>query len=265
VVQHDTTVQDDPSARWQKVSGTSYAAAAIAALSALVGDPEAGTRANGYVYGNAEKKTTPNTLFDVTNGNNWSTSGAADCKTKLCNAGPGWDGPTGWGVPVGPDVLRPPNNGLGDAKAALFRVSGKPTPSPTSGCLGVARDAKFAAPWPTVRTVSCTDASYNVKWQVAPLAVQGEGRDGEQYVLEDQNQNRIGCLSAPLKPGQYDGVDVVLAPCTSPYDAWYPRDSGKIQLWTSKTYLYASSSTTDSSNVKLRATAANRFVVEPTA
>jgi hypothetical protein len=41
----------------------------------------------------------PDQLFDVTSGSNGSCGGS-----YLCTAGPGYDGPTGWGTP----------NGLGD-------------------------------------------------------------------------------------------------------------------------------------------------------
>lgn len=45
-----------------------------------------------YIYGHA-----PGNLFDVTSGSN----GGPHCTTYLCNAGSGYDGPTGLGTPIG--------------------------------------------------------------------------------------------------------------------------------------------------------------------
>jgi hypothetical protein len=242
---------------WTSPGGTSLAAPAITALSALVGDPPPGASVNGYVYRNAQ--TAPTTLYDVTKGNNWSESGSgSNCDTKLCNAGPGWDGPTGWGVPVGTDVLRPPNDGVGAAKADVIRVNS------IGGCLGVASNAVFVPPWPKVRTVSCTDANYYVKWQAVPVMLKPGGPIGFQYVLENKYGGFNGCLSAqPLKPVE-DGDDVVVGPCTAQYGLWYPRKSGQLQQWTSKKYLYAPSTTTGPGNAQLWTAASTRFVVPPT-
>ena len=50
---------------------------------ALAGDPVAGTYPNSYPYADTGD------LFDVTAGAN------GGCGNVLCEAGPGWDGPTG--------------------------------------------------------------------------------------------------------------------------------------------------------------------------
>ena len=39
----------------------------------------------------------PSEFFDVTSGQNLSP-----CGSSVCEAGPGYDGPTGWGTPDGP-------------------------------------------------------------------------------------------------------------------------------------------------------------------
>ena len=60
---------------------------------ALAGDPVAGTYPTAYPYAD------PGDLFDVTTGAN------GGCGNVLCEAGPGWDGPTGLGTPNGVSAL----------------------------------------------------------------------------------------------------------------------------------------------------------------
>ncbi len=75
---------------WLVFGGTSVSSPIIASVYALAGDKiHYGSR----VYMNTGK------VFDVTSGSNGSCGGS-----YLCTAGPGFDGPTGWGTP----------NGLGD-------------------------------------------------------------------------------------------------------------------------------------------------------
>jgi len=71
---------------WQIVGGTSASSPFVAGVYALYG---LGANAPGWPYSNASK------FFDVTTGKNGS------CGTILCNAGAGWDGPTGIGSPNG--------------------------------------------------------------------------------------------------------------------------------------------------------------------
>jgi hypothetical protein len=71
---------------WTIVGGTSAASPFVAGVYALYG---LGGNAPGWAYSNASK------FFDVTTGSNGS------CGTVVCNAGPGWDGPTGIGTPNG--------------------------------------------------------------------------------------------------------------------------------------------------------------------
>jgi len=71
---------------WIVVGGTSAACPIVAAIYALTGHGNAGP---GYAYAHATS------YFDVTSGKNGSCSGA------MCNAGAGWDGPTGIGSPNG--------------------------------------------------------------------------------------------------------------------------------------------------------------------
>jgi hypothetical protein len=71
---------------WIVVGGTSASSPFIAGVMALTGHATAGP---GYAYAHASQ------YFDVTTGKNGS------CGTVVCNAGAGWDGPTGMGSPNG--------------------------------------------------------------------------------------------------------------------------------------------------------------------
>ncbi len=74
---------------WAVYGGTSAAAPIVAAVYALAGTPGATDLPAAYPYAH------PGSLFDVTGGSNGS------CGTVICNAGTGWDGPTGLGTPNG--------------------------------------------------------------------------------------------------------------------------------------------------------------------
>lgn len=74
---------------WLTMGGTSVAAPIIAAIYALAGN-ESSVTYGSYPYSHASS------LFDVTSGSNGSCS-----PLYLCNAGPGYDGPTGLGTPNG--------------------------------------------------------------------------------------------------------------------------------------------------------------------
>ena len=78
---------------WGEFQGTSIATPIIASVYALAG--------NGRSINNAsEIYSHTSSLFDVTSGSN------GRCKTSyLCNAGVGYDGPTGWGTPDGPGAF----------------------------------------------------------------------------------------------------------------------------------------------------------------
>ncbi|HJU37374.1 MAG TPA: S8 family serine peptidase [Gaiellaceae bacterium] len=73
---------------WMAASGTSVSTPAIAAIYALAGNASSVT-AGSFPYSHRDA------IFDVTR----FPEGA--CSSALCNAGPGWDGPTGIGTPRG--------------------------------------------------------------------------------------------------------------------------------------------------------------------
>jgi N-acetylneuraminic acid mutarotase len=82
---------------WGVYGGTSLATPLITAMYALAGTPAAGTWPASYPYND------PNQSADL----NDVTSGATGACTPLvlCEAGPGWDGPTGLGTPNGVGAL----------------------------------------------------------------------------------------------------------------------------------------------------------------
>ena len=73
---------------WTVFGGTSVSTQIISGVYALAGGLGSATAASGLYAA-------PGDLFDVTSGSNGS------CGSDLCNAGVGWDGPTGLGSPNG--------------------------------------------------------------------------------------------------------------------------------------------------------------------
>jgi subtilase family serine protease len=86
---YDSTPYNN-STGWWRVGGTSLASPLVAGVYALAGNAKAASYPVTYPWSN------PNGLFDITGGSNGT------CPTSAwCNAGPGWDGPTGLGSPNG--------------------------------------------------------------------------------------------------------------------------------------------------------------------
>ena len=86
---------------WFVVGGTSVSSPIIASVYALAGNATSVTYGS-YPYGHAAS------LFDVTSGSDGGGAagflglgGTSSCGSYLCNAGPGYDGPTGLGTPDG--------------------------------------------------------------------------------------------------------------------------------------------------------------------
>jgi len=82
---------------WEVYGGTSVASPLVAGIEAHASAAERAHGADAF-YGD------PSSLFDVTEGFNWDAfSGASECAPNeyLCNAEPGYDGPTGLGTPDG--------------------------------------------------------------------------------------------------------------------------------------------------------------------
>jgi subtilase family serine protease len=98
VAVYNATARNGP---WVTVGGTSASSPLVAAIIAATGN---GNATGAFFSANAGK------LFDVTSG----TNGTCAPDTVLCNAGVGWDGPTGYGTPngraLGPATSQPPPN-----------------------------------------------------------------------------------------------------------------------------------------------------------
>ncbi len=82
---------------WLVVGGTSVGSPAIAAIIGLAGNGT-GTHNASWIYTKAHH--TSKLVTDITTGSNGGCS-----PTILCNAHKGWDGPTGWGTPLGSGSL----------------------------------------------------------------------------------------------------------------------------------------------------------------
>lgn len=74
---------------WGAFAGTSCSSPFVAALLTRVGLAD---RDNAFIYAHGSA------FYDVTSGNN---DPSGKCHDVICNAGTGWDGPTGWGSPNG--------------------------------------------------------------------------------------------------------------------------------------------------------------------
>ncbi|HEY2443962.1 MAG TPA: ricin-type beta-trefoil lectin domain protein [Streptosporangiaceae bacterium] len=91
VATYDTYQQ---SAGWSVAGGTSVSTPIIASVYALAGNPTPGTYPASYPY----QASSAADLYDITVGSNGACEPA---RQYLCNAGPGFDGPTGMGTPDG--------------------------------------------------------------------------------------------------------------------------------------------------------------------
>ncbi|HEY7050310.1 MAG TPA: carboxypeptidase regulatory-like domain-containing protein [Jatrophihabitantaceae bacterium] len=119
---------------WLQIGGTSLSSPLVAAMYALAGTPISGTDPVTYPY-----QAPATSLNDVTSGIN------GGCGNVLCQAGPGWDGPTGLGTPNGVSALTtgPHGNitgtvtdaatGKGLADATLTTAEGFRTTTDSSG------------------------------------------------------------------------------------------------------------------------------------
>jgi hypothetical protein len=114
---------------WEVYGGTSASSPIIAALFTRLGKT---TETNAFSYQNNGD------FYDVTSGSNGSCSG----DTQICNAGAGWDGPTGNGTPNAAAIsgsVTPPPPPPSDDAGAPTTDSGTGTdaaPAPDSGTSG---------------------------------------------------------------------------------------------------------------------------------
>jgi RHS repeat-associated protein len=133
---------------WQGAGGTSASAPIVAGILVLAPQDQTATSGPGSWYSSAY---TPGafSVNDITSGSTGS------CGSYLCNAGPGYDGPTGLGSP---DGLPPSENSRNDSELWGASNSGESGPSPCT----------------TGDPVVC--ATGNLIETVTDLAVPGRGR-----------------------------------------------------------------------------------------
>ncbi|MFF0767925.1 carboxypeptidase regulatory-like domain-containing protein [Nonomuraea wenchangensis] len=120
------SIVSDGHTGWLQYGGTSLAAPLVAAMYALAGPPAENTRPVTYPYASAGSAD----LFDITEGENGS------CGNVLCQAGPGWDGPTGLGTPNGVGALT-----FGPAGTVTGHLTEQGTGKPIAAGTVVARNA----------------------------------------------------------------------------------------------------------------------------
>jgi len=139
---------------WLQVGGTSLASPLIAAVYALAGN----TTNPGAPYGDTSA------LHDVLTGSNGSCGGS-----YLCTAGPGYDGPTGWGTPNGLAAFTgtppPPGYSLSATPSSQTVTAGGGTSytvtvTPSGGFTGTVNVSGTSTPsGPNVGSSSCTISS----------------------------------------------------------------------------------------------------------
>jgi hypothetical protein len=92
---------DSASGGWSALGGTSQSAPLLAAMYALAPTPGVNDNPVSYPY-----EAAPSDLNDITTGNN-NPNHLTCAMAYICNAGPGYDGPTGMGTPNGVGALQP--------------------------------------------------------------------------------------------------------------------------------------------------------------
>jgi hypothetical protein len=131
---------------WTLIGGTSVASPIIASAFALAGGAHGVAYPAATLYGHAGT----NALHDVASGGNGEcdsiyTSGCSgslnspvDCGAlyTVCNAAPGYDGPTGIGTPDGLTVFQPPPTGSGNPGGGSGGTEGGPSGSGGGGSGG---------------------------------------------------------------------------------------------------------------------------------
>jgi subtilase family serine protease len=111
---------------WQVFGGTSASAPIVASVYALAGTPGASDFPASYPYAH------PGNLFDVTTGSN------GGCGAPQCNAGTGWDGPTGLGTPNGTAAFTAGGGGGGNTVTVT-------NPGSRTGTVGTATSLQIQA------------------------------------------------------------------------------------------------------------------------
>ena len=144
---YDTSPQcEEAGQHWCQIGGTSLASPLIASVFALAGGANGVSYPAQTLYQNAAKS--PETLHDVTKGSNGECSSpfneppacsqAQEAKTScaselICQAGAGYDGPTGVGTPDGIGAFKLPAAGLSEETPVEEESGGSGGSTGTSG------------------------------------------------------------------------------------------------------------------------------------
>ena len=128
-------------AGWSQYGGTSLSSPLVAAMYALAGTPTPGTYPVTYPYAHTSA------LNDVTSGND------GDCGNVLCEAGTGWDGPTGLGTPEGVTALN---------EGPVGQVSGTITDSSSGAALSGVTVTATAPSGDAFTATTGTNGTYDV-------------------------------------------------------------------------------------------------------
>jgi hypothetical protein len=191
---------------WGQGSGTTVAAAIIAATYALAGTPGAGGFPASYPYQHpGGAYTTPGTAYASVDGlSNVTTGSDGTCSvTYLCTAGAGYNGPTGLGTPAGALSL----SAAGGTDGHVF-----------SGMRGMCLDNEYASATAgnTVQIFNCNSGTAQ-DWAAEP---DGTFRwDGTSFCLN---------VSSATNSEGYHLVDLAACDAGNQAMQWIPRADGSL-------------------------------------
>ena len=168
---------------WVQVGGTSLASPLVASMYALAGTPVEGTYPVTYPYQDTSQSAD---LFDITTGSDGT------CGNVLCNAGTGWDGPTGLGTPDGVKALVGAPQGL-----ITGQVTDAATGKPIAGVTVSASPGSYAT-----RTDSNGDYTLNLATGTYALTTTDYGyqADTQSGVQVTPNQTKTENLALTAEP-----------------------------------------------------------------
>jgi hypothetical protein len=183
---------------WIQVGGTSLSSPLTAAMFALAGTPQPGSYPVSYPYHDPSQATD---LFDVTTGSNGT------CGNLLCQAGPGWDGPTGLGTPDGVAALS-----SGPQGQVSGQVTDASTGKPIAGAIVAASPGNYATP---------TDATGHYQLNIAAgsytLTVTDFGYQSASQAGVTVTANQSVTENYALAPGAFSTVSGTV---TDPGHGW---------------------------------------------
>jgi Ricin-type beta-trefoil lectin domain len=202
---------------WLGGGGTAAAADIVAADYALAGTPAAGTNPASYPYENpGGSYTTPGTAYPYYEGLDDVTTGSTGtCSvTALCNAGAGYDGPTGLGAPASTMSLR--------ATAVTGAVYSNIVPAPPNGLpAGDGEGPDF-----------CLDnqSSHLANNNKIQIYTCNGGIDSQQWSLHADGTLQVGGFCAGVNgDGTANGSKVLLYACNGhTSQAWRSRSNGEL-------------------------------------